>query len=111
MAQARTTGMIPMETKRTRLPVQGLNPIAAAIGTRMERTIPPLFVLVKETFFSLLVLTGAGLNILGRIRMPEINRINTRISLTPVKVFSFVLGVSKALIFQRSRILSILIQR
>jgi len=92
MAQERTTGMIPMETKRTRLPLQGLNPMAAAIGTSMERTIPALFVLVKLTFFGVLILTGAGLNILGRIRMPEISRINTRISLTPVKVFSFVLG-------------------
>jgi len=92
-AQARTTGMIPMQIKRARLPLQGLNPMAAAIGIKTDRTILALFVFDRNVFFCLLVLTGAGLNILGRIRMPEISRINTRISLTPVKVFSFVQGV------------------
>ncbi len=92
MAHARTTGMIPMQIKRTRLPLQGLNPMAAAIGIRTDRTIPALFVFDRGGGFCLLVLTGAGLNILGRIRMPEISRSNTRISLTPVKGSSFVLG-------------------
>jgi len=92
-AQARTTGMIPMQTKRTRLPLQGLSPMAADSGIKTDRTIPAFFTFDRGGGFCLLVLTGAGLNILGRIRMPEISRINTRISLTPVKVFSFALRV------------------
>jgi hypothetical protein len=93
MAQARTTGMMPMQIKRTRSPLQGFNPMAAVIGIRADRTMPALLVFDREVDFCLLVLTGAGLNIRGRIRMPEISRINTRISLTPVKRVSFALGV------------------
>jgi hypothetical protein len=93
MAQARTTGMIPMQIKRTRSPLQGFNPMATIIGIRTDRTMPALLVFDREADFCLLALTGAGLNIRGRIRMPEISSINTRISLTPVKKFSFAQGV------------------
>ena len=88
MAQASATGIIPMETKRKRLPLQGLNPMAAVIGIRTDRTMPALFALDSGGGGWCLGLTGAGLNIRGRIRMPEINKIKTRISLTPVKAFS-----------------------
>ena len=67
------------------------------MGIRTETTIPALFVL-ESVFFLLLTCFGAGLNILGRISMPEISRIKTRISLTPVKGFSFALGFKSSYI-------------
>ena len=104
-AQARATGIIPMETKRTRLPSQGFNPMAAMIGISRETTMPALFFLDRDSFFLPWTALGAGLNILGRIRIPEINRTKTRISLTPVKAFSLLQGVIKMLLyFKDSRI-------
>jgi len=105
-AQVRITGTIPMEAKRIRLPFQGLIHRAAMTGSRMDKTIPALFILDNGFFFLPLTAFGAGLNILGRIRMPEISRIKTRISLAPVKVYSFWQGYKNVLIFQTFKGLS-----
>lgn len=94
-AQARAIGKTAIPRKSIRLPVQGFNTMAAARGKRMDRTRPALIFMEKNVTDLVFFLTGAGLNILGRIRIPVIKRIKTRISLMPVKVYSFVKGLSK----------------
>jgi hypothetical protein len=54
------------------------------MGYRIDATMAALFFRDNRAIVSLGFSAGWGLSILGRIRMQDIKRIRTRISLTPV---------------------------
>ena len=105
MPQARATGTAPRRTKRIRFSFQGFKYKAMILGNTTDITIPARIFMDMDFFVPAFFREGAGFNIRGRIRMPEINRTRTRISLTPVKAFSFMKGIIKMfLYFKDSRI-------
>jgi hypothetical protein len=57
------------------------------MGYRIEATMAVLFFRDNRAIFFPGVSVGWGLSILGKIRIPDIRRIRTRISLTPVTLY------------------------
>ena len=87
-AQASATGRMPSDAYNMISPFHGLITRAHTRGKRIEATIPALNFMVEGRVEFLTVSFGAGLNILGRIRMPQIKKMSTSISLIPVNGFS-----------------------
>ena len=105
MPQTRATGTAPRRINRIRFSSHGFKYKAMVLGNTTDITIPALIFMDMDFLFPVFFWIGAGFKILGRIRMPEINRTRTRISLTPVKAFSFIKRVIKMfLYFKDSRI-------
>ncbi len=80
-----------------RSPCQGFKTSVHIIRKRIDATIPARIFIetVPLATFVLVAFFGAGLSILGRIRMPVIKRMSTSTSLIPVNRLSlcFAVGV------------------